>query len=110
MTYKQLHNCQYHLTKVLNEKFKEQVLSISPKAYLCYQGHHQKFTVSLFELNEDIEAKPQLNVVSKKVETEHVILISEYVIDSKVEQLVRDLTKFVINEGPINDNSTNTTT
>ena len=110
MTYNQLHKYQYELTKVLNNQFNKQLLSISSNAYLCYQGHHKKFTVSLFELNEDIEAKQQLNVVSKKVETEHVVLISEYIIDYKVEQLVRDLTKFVMNEGPINDNSINPTT
>lgn len=110
MTYNHLHKYQYELTKVLNNQFNKQLLGISSNAYLCYQGHHQKFTVSLFELNEDIEAKPQLNVVSKKVETEHVLLISEYTIDYKVEQLVRDLTKFVMNEGPINDNSINPTT
>lgn len=99
MTYNQLHKYQYELTKVLNNQFNKQLLSISSNAYLCYQGHHQKFTVSLFELNSELE--PKLNSpVTASVETEHLCLISEYKISPEVEQLVQDLTKFIMNEVP----------
>lgn len=99
MTYNQLHRYQYELTKVLNNQFNKQLLSISSNAYLCYQGHHQKFTVSLFELNSELE--PKLNSpVTASVETEHLRLTSEYKISPEVEQLVQDLTKFIMNEVP----------
>lgn len=99
MTYNQLHTYQYELTKVLNNKFKEQLLAIDQNAMLCYQGHNEKFTISLFSSAEEyifIKSRPE----SIKLETEHLELISEYLLSSKVEQLLRDLTRFIMNEGP----------
>ncbi len=109
MTYKQLHNCQYHLTNVLNEKFKEQILSISPNAWLCYFSHCQIFTVSLFELLDIPE--PNLNpTVTESIETEHFCLISQYKISPEIEQLTKDLAEFIMNEGPQHDHPINPTT
>lgn len=99
MTYNQLHTYQHELTKVLNNQFKKQLLSIHPKAHLCYHGHIQVFTVSLFELNRELESKLN-SPVTASVETEHLCLISEYKISPEVEQLVQDLTKFIMNEVP----------
>ena len=109
MTYKQLHNCQYHLSNVLNEKFKEQILSISPNACLCYHGHYQIFTISLFKVNKELE--PNLNpTVTESIETEHFCLISEYKISPEIEQLAKDLAEFIMNEGPQHDHPINPTT
>ena len=107
MTYNQLHNYQYNLSRVLNEQFKEQLSSINPKAYLCYQGHCQVFTVSLFELT-GFEDNPKVSA-SVSTSTEHLTIISEYIITPAIEQLCQDLTKFIMNKGPEHDNTINTT-
>lgn len=108
MTYNQLHEYQYNLSKVLSEKFKEQLLSISPKAYLCYHGHYQAFTVSLFELTEFESTHKVSATVS--ISTEHLTLISEYAITPSIEQLCHDLTKFIMNKGPEHDHTINHST
>ena len=107
MTYNQLHNYQYNLSRVLNEEFKEQVLSINPMAYLCYQRHNQVFTVSLFELT-GFEYTHKIST-SVSISTEHLTIISEYIITPAIEQLCQDLTKFIMNKGPEYDNITDTT-
>ena len=107
MTYNQLHNYQYNLSRVLNAEFKEQLLSINPKAHLCYQEHHQAFTVSLYE-SVEFESKHKVSA-SVSISTEHLTIISEYIITPAIEQLCQDLTKFIMNKGPEHDNTINTT-
>ena len=104
MTYNQLHNYQYNLSKVLNAEFKEQLLSISPKAYLCYQSHNQKFTVSLFDMPYE-ESQ-----IWNEVSTEHLILLSTFSVNELIEKLTHSITAFIINQGPANDNFINSIT
>ena len=104
MTYGQLHNYQYNLTRILNAEFKEQLSSIDPRAYLCYQGHPQKFTVSLFCM--PYKEYPIWNEVS----TEHLILLSAFGVNESIEKLAHSITAFIVNQGPANDNSINTIT
>lgn len=101
MTYNQLHKYQHELTKVLNNKFKEQLLEIHPKAHLCYQSHCEKFTVSLFEIPYEE------NSIWNEVSTEHLILLSTFSVNKLIEKLAHSITAFIINQGPDNDNSIN---
>ena len=105
MTYNQLHKYQYNLSKVLSEKFKEQLLEIHPRAHLCYQSHCEKFTISLFDIPYE-----ESTAVWNDVSTEHLTLISEYAITPSIEQLCHDLTKFIMNKGPEHDHIINHST
>lgn len=104
MTYKELHQLNYNMNTILNSKFKEQLLEIHPRAHLCYQSHHQKFTVSLFDI--PYEESPIWNEVS----TEHLTLLSTFSVNKLIEKLTHSITTFIVNQGPDNDNSINTIT
>lgn len=101
MTHLQAHNCSRNLNQVLHRVFKHQLLSISPLATLCYQGHYYNFTISLFESNS-----PTNKLVSIPLGTKHLTLLSDYPSSPEVEQLVQDLTRFIMNEVDY-DNITN---
>lgn len=102
MTYNQLHKYQYELTKILNNKFKKQLLEIHPKANLCYQSHCEKFTVSLFKIPYE-----ESTAVWNEVSTEHLTLLSTFSVNNLIENLTHNITAFIINQGPDNDNSIN---
>lgn len=95
MTYNQLHKYQHELTKVLNNQFKEQLLSIHPKAHLCYQSHCEKFTVSLFILEEGINPFEWNESLSTNVN-----LLSAFDIDDKIKTLTYAISAFIVDEGP----------
>lgn len=73
-------------------KFAEQLANIDPAASLCYQAHYDKFTISLFHKS----CSGKFNTI--KIETEHLILISDFKITTAIEQLAQDLTKFIMDE------------
>ena len=101
MTYKELHQLQYNMSTILNNQFKEQLLEIHPRAHLCYQGHPQKFTVSLFCM--PYKEYP----IWSEVSTEHLILLSTFSVNESIEKLAHSITTFIVNQGPDNDNSIN---
>ena len=92
MTYNQMHTKLSKFNTVVCDKFAEQLANIDPIASLYYQSHYDKFTISLFNKN----CAGRLNTV--EIETEHLILISDFKITPVIEQLVHDLTKFIMNE------------
>lgn len=92
MNYNQMHTAIRNFNEVIHDKFAKQLASIDPAASLCYQSHYDKFTISLFSKN----CSGILNTV--QIETEHLVLISDFKITPAIEQLVQDLTKFIMNE------------
>lgn len=104
MTYKKLHQLNLNMNNILNNKFKEQLLEIHPKAHLCYQSHCEKFTVSLFHIPYEE------SLIWNEVSTEHLTLLSTFNINELIEKLAHNITAFIINQGSDNDNSINTIT
>ncbi len=104
MTYKELHQLSYNMNTILNSKFKEQLLEIHPRAHLCYQGHPQKFTVSLFDMPYE-ESQ-----IWNEVSTEHLTLLSTFSVNELIEKLTHSITTFIVNQGPANDNFINSIT
>ena len=95
MTYKELHQLQYNMSTILNNQFKEQLLEIHPKAHLCYQPYCEKFTVSLFILEEGIDPFKWNESLSVNVN-----LLSAFDIDDKIKALTYAISSFIIDEGP----------
>lgn len=93
MNYNQMHIKLCKFNTVVYDKFTEQLANIDPAASLCYQSQYDKFTISLYNSN----CVGTLNTI--KVETEHLILISDFQVTPAIEQLAQELTKFIMN-GP----------
>lgn len=104
MTYKELYQLQYNMNTILNSQFKEQLLEIHPEAHLCYQPHCEKFTVSLFDIPYEGSS------IWNEVSTEHLILLSSFSVNELIEKLTHNITAFIINQGPVNDNTTHRVT
>ena len=92
MNYNQIHTIMRNFNEVACYKFAKQLTDIDSAATLCHQSHYNKFTISLFNRNYSGE----LNTV--QIETEHLVLISDFKITPEIEQLTQDLTKFIMNE------------
>lgn len=92
MNYNQIHTIMRNFNEVACYKFAKQLTDIDSAAALCHQSHYNKFTISLFSKT----SSGKLNTV--QIETEHLVLISDFKITPEIEQLTQDLTKFIMNE------------
>ena len=95
MTYKEIHQLNLNINNILNNQFKEQLLEIHPRAHLCYQPHCEKFTVSLFILEEGINPFEWNESLSTNVN-----LLSAFDIDDKIKTLTYAISAFIVDEGP----------
>ena len=92
MNYNQIHTTMLNFNKVACYKFAKQLTDIDSAATLCHQSHYDKFTISLFS------KKYHSNLNAAQIETEHLVLISDFKMTPEIEQLTQDLTKFIMNE------------
>ena len=95
MTYKELHQLNLNMNTILNNQFKEQLLEIHPRAHLCYQPHCEKFTVSLFILEEGINPFEWNEFFAT-----NITLLSAFNIYDKIKTLTYAISAFIVDEGP----------